>query len=553
MQQLEVQQKQSQFFCDIHQDEPIIAVCLKDDCELDSQRFLCLNCLLNEHSMHPQSCVKLRELTKNSNQQFSSSYNILNWPQDKAIQKIMQQVNDEKKKDDSLFVENLFDKFQEDIIKQIQIAKKEIIKIVESEKQQRQQFLQNLEQKINQIIDLRPLKEIIFDQPNLIEQSVYNSLAPSPSCQAMNKVESPGFSSNVDSQVQLNESKKLEQIALQNIQQGQSLKESINLLKDSIINQIQNTQDSLNNQVLQSQQKNMYQSVQLQKNNSQQGNLQEEVQSDGLVNSSNNLTQTIYLGNAASSSENNNNNNGNLQSKISDLAIRSKRLGEYLKNDKKKRQGVEVKEYYVKNKTKLGSSLQLKNFNDEKQLILSQIEDIPWVLLKFFVLEKQKINFSNTDLQEENTLAVFQGQNTSNLVYSDLPFSNGVYSIKIQVQNILTQHLLIGLVQEQYKDTLNFNNNCWIYQCLLCKNQEHSKNMRRNHQNVSSKISSLITVRINFEENQLNIYDINDNLISSMYQDIDLKTHMYRFFISSMSQQAQNVQLKLVQSIKLLD
>ncbi|EWS72655.1 kinase domain protein (macronuclear) [Tetrahymena thermophila SB210] len=550
MQQQEVQQKQNQFFCDIHQDEPIIAVCLKDDCELDSQRFLCLNCLLNEHSMHPQSCVKLRELTKNSNQQFSSSYNILNWPQDKAIQKIMQQVNDEKKKDDQLFVENLFDKFQEDIIRQIQIAKKEIIKIVESEKHQRQQFLQNLEQKINQIIDLRPLKEIIFDQPNLIEQSVYNSLAPSPSCKIMNKVESTGFNSITDSQAQLNESKKLEQIALQNIQQGQCLKESINILKDSIFNQIQTTQDSLNNQVLQNQQKNMYQSVQLQKNNSQQGNLLDDQQLDDQVNSQNNLTQTIYLGNASSSE---NNSNSNLQSKISDLAIRSKKLGEYLKNDKKKKQAVEVKEYYVKNKTKLGSSLQLKNFNDEKQLILSQIEDIPWVLLKFFVLEKQKINFSNTDLQEESTLAIFQGQNTSNLVYSDLPFSNGIYSIKIQVQNILTQHLLIGLVQEQYKDTLNFNNNCWIYQCLLCRNQEHSKNMRRNHQNVSSKISSLITVRINFEENQINIYDINDNLISSMYQDIDLKTHMYRFFISSISQQAQNVQLKLVQSIKLFD
>ncbi|KAL4497290.1 hypothetical protein ABPG72_011225 [Tetrahymena utriculariae] len=551
MQQQEFQQNQSQFFCDIHQDEPIIAVCLKDDCELDSSRFLCLNCLLNEHSMHPQSCVKLRELTKNSNQQFSSRYNILNWPQDKAIQKIMQQVNDEKKKDDSLFVENLFDKFQEDITKQIQIAKKEIIKIVESEKHQRQQFLQNLEQKINQIIDLHPLKEIIFDQPNLIEQSVYNSLAPSPSCKVVNKVESSYFNCNTDSQVQLNESKKLEQNALQNIQQGQNLKESINLLKESIINQIQTTQDSLNNQIIQSQQKNMIQSVQLQKNNSQQGNLQEDEQLGGQISSQDNLTQTIYLGNAVASSENN--SNGNLQSKNSDLAIRSKRLGEYLKNDKKKRQAVEVKEYYVKNKTKLGSSLQLKNFNDEKQLILSQIEDIPWVLLKFFVLEKQKINFSNTDIQEENTLAVFQGQNTSNLVYSDLPFSNGVYSIKIQVQNILTQHLLIGLVQEQYKDTLNFNNNCWIYQCLLCRNQEHSKNMRRNHQNVSSKISSLITVRINFEENHINIFDINDNLISSMYQDIDLKTHMYRFFISSISQQAQNVQLKLVQSIKLFD
>lgn len=52
-----------QCFYSHHKPNKIMAICLKTDCEL-SNRLVCFQCLLKEHSHHCDSVVNLEEISR---------------------------------------------------------------------------------------------------------------------------------------------------------------------------------------------------------------------------------------------------------------------------------------------------------------------------------------------------------------------------------------------------------------------------------------------------------------------------------------------------------
>ncbi len=100
-------------------------------------------------------------------------------------------------------------------------------------------------------------------------------------------------------------------------------------------------------------------------------------------------------------------------------------------------------------------------------------------------------------------------------VYGSEMITKGSYEIKLTVHSQLTDHLYIGLVREELKDSKNFTNS--MYHCITCK-QDHSKFMKRlSQKSIVEKYrpGNTIVVKIAIDENAFNITDENDSVLIS--------------------------------------